>query len=803
MSDFVFAGPRDGLHFCTVKSFFLTKTRFPMHRNTYPKITIALLAFFSALSVAWSQTAIISGRITNVGGSGMEDVTVNLTDNAGGSWSDLTDASGAYQFEVPLGGTYTIDPYSNAFPLWGVTTFDAVLISKQALGELQFTSPYQLIAADVDCSNSVELTDTVVLRKLILGIFTEFPCAGSWRFVPADYVFPNALDPFPFPETITIENLTGNVEEQNFIGVKMGDVNTLGGFQATVLEGQVRIDANQNCLVDDGELPLEDWVVSCYGNNGLYFTTTTSTNGLYYFGNVVAGTYDVVLTPPNQLWGVCTDTVFGVTVSFLDTTQADFSVQAVTSCPLLEVDLGALFLRRCFASSYNVLYCNKGTATAEDAWVEVELDPYLTVTGSSIPWSAVNGNTYTFQVGDVEMGQCASFDIDVEVSCEAVLGQTHCSEARIYPDTLCEEVDPLWNGANLEAEVQCQGDEVVFTITNTGEAMTAPVGYIVIEDIMIQMSDMILLGSGQSQSITLPANGSTWRVEVDQVPYNPLNTLVSAAIEGCGVNGNGNFSLGFLSQFPESERGAHTDEDCQENIGAFDPNDKQGFPRGVADGHFIAPGTEIEYLIRFQNTGTDTAFNVQIFDTLSQHLDFTTLRPGSSSHPYKFNLLGSGVVQFVFQNIMLPDSNVNERGSHGYVKFSIMPKADLPDPTVVENQAAIYFDFNAPVITNRTWHTVGEQFLSVSTVNLPAGYQLDVYPNPASEKAVFRLSPDAPDQGTLQVYDRQGRLVRHQLFKSRIFELDAGALTPGLYFFRLESEGRAVAAGKLTVLRQH
>jgi len=785
--------------------FFFNQNGFPMRINLLSKTTIALLVFFAAVTTMWSQTATISGRITSVAGAALGDVNVHLTSLGGGDWSQLTDANGNYSFTVPEGDTYTIDPYGGENPLNGVTTFDVVLIAKHITGETPFTSPYQIIAADADCNNDIQLLDTIEIRKLILGVYNEFPCAGSFRFVRADYVFPNPQAPFPFPEVITVENLSGDVGNLNFIGIKIGDVNGsavgLGSvnYNVTAINGRVRLDSNLNCSVDSSENPLADWLVRCIGS-GLSFTTTTSSTGNYMVF-VLPGTYDVTLTPPNPLWEVCADTVQDVVVAFLDTVRVDFAAQAVVQCPLLEVDLSALFLRRCFESTYNVFYCNKGTALAENAFVDIELDPYLTVVSSSIPWSAVNGNIYTFPVGDMAVGECASFNMVVNVSCEAVLGQTHCSEARIYPDTLCVE-NPLWNGANLEVEGECQNGEVIFTITNTGEDMSEAVNYIVIEDIMVQMTNgSIQLANGESETVTIPANGSTWRLNLDQVPNNPWNTLVSAAVEGCGENGSGTFSLGFVTQFPENERGGHVDEDCRENVGAFDPNDKQGFPRGVFEEHFIPKGTEIEYMIRFQNTGTDTAFTVRILDTLPQYLDLATLRPGGSSHPYDFKMLGSGVAQFLFANIMLPDSNVNEPASNGYVKFSIKPKADLPNNTAIENQAGIYFDFNEPVITNRTLHTIGEKFLNVSTVVFRPGMELEVYPNPAAVRATFFVKSATPTTGTLQLFDLQGRLTLTQQFNANTFEMDAAGLAPGMYLFQLKSEGHPIAAGKIIVQR--
>lgn len=137
---------------------------------------------------------------------------------------------------------------------------------------------------------------------------------------------------------------------------------------------------------------------------------------------------------------------------------------------------------------------------------------------------------------------------------------------------------------------------------------------------------------------------------------------------------------------------------------AYDPNDKQVYPRRSENPLFGTNLTlfdeRLEYTIRFQNTGTDTAFNIVIRDTLSADLDWPTFLPGSASHPFEATLHDDGLLEFHFRHIMLPDSNVNEPGSHGYVNFTILAKPGLDENTVIENEAGIYFDFNPPIVTN-------------------------------------------------------------------------------------------------------
>ncbi len=791
-----------------------------MNMKGYYKLTTHLrnglwaLLLLAAQGLA-AQNATISGHIRTPWGAGIEEVTIlvdlpNGDTLPSGPTSLIVQADGSYSISLPIGSSYRITPLKDDNPLNGVTTYDLVLIAKHYLGVELLNSPYKIIAADADQSGTVDVTDSLELRKLILGIYTELPNNHSWRFVRADYLFPDPTNPFvpPFPESAVTGVLTGDIENLDFIGVKIGDVNgsaivTGGGGSGSggyfVATGWVRADLNDNCEADTGETPLENWLVTAQGNSGTYYATSYYDGQYFLFAPT--GVYDVFLTPPNGLWAVCTDTISGFTVPAPNVDTLSFSAQALFDCPRMEVDLSAPVLVRCFSNNYYLNYCNQGTVTAHNASVEVTFDPYLEVQSSSPPWSSVSGNTYTFNLSDVAAGECGHILFDVVVSCEAELGQSHCSVAHVYPDTLCGPVDPEWSGANLEVTGECQGDEVVFTVTNTGDDMTEPAEYIVIEDIMILMvGNSIQLNHDETETITVPANGSTWRLEVDQAPNHPLNQLVSAMVEGCGVNGQGAVSLGIIPLFPTNDAGVFEDEDCLRNVGSYDPNDKQGFPLGVGADHMIPQEQEIEYLVRFQNTGTYAATNVIVLDTLDASLDVSTLRPGSSSHPYEMHVLGSGVLQFVFENIMLPDSNANEPGSHGFFQFAIQPKAGLQDGTVIKNEAAIYFDFNLPVITNQTRHTLGSQFLNVSNVSLRPGLALEVFPNPASRTATFSIQSARPNTGLLRLYDLRGALVRTLEFDHNQFELDVKDLQPGLYFFRLDStNGEALAAGKLVV----
>ena len=141
---------------------------------------------------------------------------------------------------------------------------------------------------------------------------------------------------------------------------------------------------------------------------------------------------------------------------------------------------------------------------------------------------------------------------------------------------------------------------------------------------------------------------------------------------------------------------------------AYDPNDKLVTPKGSGPYGAIPFDTEwLTYTIRFQNTGNDTATTVVIEDLLSNDLDHGSLQVLGYSHPISgLNIGSGGLATFRFDNIQLPDSNVNEPASHGFVKFRVRMHPGLPHLTEITNNVGIYFDLNPPAITNTVLNTI-------------------------------------------------------------------------------------------------
>jgi uncharacterized repeat protein (TIGR01451 family) len=140
---------------------------------------------------------------------------------------------------------------------------------------------------------------------------------------------------------------------------------------------------------------------------------------------------------------------------------------------------------------------------------------------------------------------------------------------------------------------------------------------------------------------------------------------------------------------------------------AYDPNDKQVDPKGYGATGSVAMDTEwLSYTIRFQNTGNDTAFTVELRDQLDPQLDWASMQVLGASHELTSIVVDEdGLARFRFFRILLPDSIVNEPLSHGYLRYRIRPLPGVEHGTEITNTAAIYFDLNEPVITNTVLNT--------------------------------------------------------------------------------------------------
>ncbi|MBR9919229.1 MAG: T9SS type A sorting domain-containing protein [Bacteroidetes bacterium] len=224
------------------------------------------------------------------------------------------------------------------------------------------------------------------------------------------------------------------------------------------------------------------------------------------------------------------------------------------------------------------------------------------------------------------------------------------------------------------------------------------------------------------------------------------------------------------------------DQIVERIVSSFDPNDKSASPADIFPPEGLENGEEIEYTIRFQNTGNYPADFVRIIDTISTKLDLSSLRVLAASHDYELVIREEREVEFIFNAIFLPDSTSNEPESHGFIKYSIRPKPENTIGDTFENTAYIYFDFNPPIQTNTVGHIIKEP-VDFPFAD-PGENRFDVFPNPNSGSFILRTNPEISGSGFLTIYDAAGKWIsRHQIqLDAGVSEVNLGANTgSGVY----------------------
>ena len=211
---------------------------------------------------------------------------------------------------------------------------------------------------------------------------------------------------------------------------------------------------------------------------------------------------------------------------------------------------------------------------------------------------------------------------------------------------------------------------------------------------------------------------------------------------------------------------------CYQVVNSYDPNMKEVYPVDVLPGY----NDWFTYTIHFQNTGTAPAFNIRLRDTLDTNLDLSTFEVMSYSHPAVVHMSGNQLV-VRFNNIMLPDSTSDYEGSMGYFQYRIKPLPNLPVGTQIENTAYIYFDYNAPIITNTTQNNFD---ITVAVAETMAGNEkFEVFPNPATNMITIRSKTHVQ---SVEIFNTVGEKLM-QINSGH--QINIEALPAGLYLLRI------------------
>ena len=269
----------------------------------------------------------------------------------------------------------------------------------------------------------------------------------------------------------------------------------------------------------------------------------------------------------------------------------------------------------------------------------------------------------------------------------------------------------------------------------------------------------------------------TWQ-SVNLQPGETKSIIVYGTLDASATLGN---NLGVsVKIIPSSEDYSTVNNQAQLNLiiqGAYDPNNKQG-PEKI---HIqkIIQREYIDYIIRFQNTGTDTAFTVVLSDRLDTKLIPSTLEFLTASHNCRTVIEGQQVY-FIFENILLPDSSINNPGSCGFVTFRIKALETLITGENIPNYADIYFDYNDPITTNTVYSIIEDP---VATGLSPAvnAQHIQIFPNPVVNGNVH-ISKNV----SYKFFNHTGALVKEG--RSDGSAISVNHLQEGLYLVEMHAD---------------
>jgi PKD repeat protein len=562
---------------------------------------------------------------------------------------------------------------------------------------------------------------------------------------------------------------------------------TLSTEGTQIISGTVWDDSNGNGVMDAGELPLSNiYVTLCAGTDSLScIYAYTDPNGMYTF-NVYPGTYTVQslvwqtnYLPTTPIGGM------GYLIEVEDQSLGQFNFgwqnQSVTISGVVFYD----------TNNNGVQDIGENPATYKAVQI-----------GNSVVYTNVNG-AYTIQklpgtyaISMVNPG--AGYSISVPASGSYNVSASNMGQ--VYDGyNFGLWADPQY--ADLSATIDhistvTPGFPVMNYLSYCNNGVAASSGqYTIYWDPMLAISTGSVFSPAPT-TFDAAGNTATWTIN-NIAPGQCGHIYMNAPAPQSLVLGNPVFTAVIINPLNDSNPSNNIDTLHQVVVGSWDPNDKQGVPAGIGVNGIIFPNTNLSYTIRFQNTGNAPAVNVVLIDTISSDFILENFHMRSSSHNYNVQVdQESRVIRWTFNNIMLPDSLSDPLGSIGFVNFSIDPIQNQADGTILNNFADIYFDFNEPIRTNTTIHTI-DRLLGVE--NTSNGPKVQVYPNPFTGSTSFLVNSSDQSASEVIVHDVLGKVVSRFLIESgKPYVYSASNLSSGMYFYSVKNNS-TTSTGKLIV----
>jgi hypothetical protein len=579
-------------------------------------------------------------------------------------------------------------------------------------------------------------------------------------------------------------------------------------YPASNIYGNVFNDVGNNCNSDSSEYKLPNFIlrqtapiqrVVSSDSLGVFRIPTFDT--LIHDFEPIIPQYLEVLYQNN-----CTESYsLKIDVLGTDTSSFDFGFQ-IEPCPLLLVDIGSNRRRPCFKSSTFISFRNEGTIDENNVEVIVVLPDSVYPISASHPYLINNEGHLVFEIGNLNSKTSGIITIIDSMACDLSLSNTQaCSFAWISPVNSCYN-----NLLNLlpwdSSQIIVNGGIFIddsdtcyrFVIENVGASMEDFLTFDVYSGISFLQRNSFLLGKNDSL-VVLVCGTDYAQILVNQHPSNPQAKFAYLSPP------TNDSTVVYIYEYINIDQKLESAIECLTVVNAYDPNDKNVTPSGWGNNNFVSPSALLDYKIRFQNTGNDTAYNIVLIDTINATVfDVSKLILGGSSHPYRFEAsgdYGDVVFYFYFDNINLLDSMNHEPYSHGFVNFKIGAHDNIQQGTIAKNFVDIYFDFNPPIRTNTSMVTLKDTLLfegnSVTVRVVGDGVRIEdglrskinwkIYPNPTSSSFNIEIS-ELNNLYSVGIKNIMGQTIHSEKVQTNQTLIDASKWSNGIYFISLKDE---------------
>ncbi len=722
--------------------------------------------------------------------------------------------------------------YTSNCNLVGVISYDSLantLSAVATLGQPPYTyswtngSTQPVISPVIAGNYCVIITDAQGCNFTTCYNYAPFGCNSVFTYTmvsPGEYAFysnaaPTAQTIWDFGDGSPIDTIIGNQITHTYLSTLSYQVcmTVFGctpscmpiyalGNPTSVLCGTVFNDANGNSIIDTTETGLGGIYLFIYGAGTQQTAFSDSITGNFSF-NLPAGTYTVQLCSSGSLLQNSIITVPAPLPTVPPNNCASYNVTIGANDTICGLNFGVFTNASTVSGTLFYDINNNGILDGSETGL-----PYQTVQiGAYTAYTDANGfysislpiGNYTISYTPTGYYSSGTITTNNVVANVTQNGQTYGNNniglymtpgqvdlgITINPSTTVTPGFGAWYSIN---------------VCNNG---TTPTG----ATVMMQY-DAVLTPNYQSpagSSVNTTNNLITWNV----ANINPgacyyiwvsFNALVSAqlgasTIEFVSVNSTTGI---------DNNASNNTDTIHQIVVGSWDPNNKLVAYSNTNDPNFqmvasTTPNQEIRYTVNFQNTGTAPAYNVVVVDEMSSNLDVNSYQFIGASHNCQI-IRNGNTTTYKFMGIMLPDSTNNEPESHGSITYKLNALSSLNIGDQIIDYANIYFDFNAPVLTEDAVITVVGPTAANSILN---NNQVYVYPNPAEEFVNVNVQAQADGNVAINITDATGKvcLQQQRTLKAGYNKLliNTAELSQGIYFVQTTTNDGVVKTSKLSI----